>query len=188
MTKLYTLMRVAFCLSLLTLAQLAAAQPSYKLNPGDKLLVDVWNEETLTREVAVLPDGYVSYPLAGNVKFGGRTAAEAADALAEALGKYLKDTPTVTVSILELSGNKIYVLGKVNRPGVFPINRPTDVMQALAMAGGLNTFAGEDDISVLRRVENGEQISIPFEYGEVKEGEDLETNILLRSGDVVVVR
>ena len=84
------------------------------------------------------------------IKVGGVTSVEASTALADALGKYLKDVPTVTISVLQLAGNKIFVLGKVNRPGEFPINRPTDVMQALAMAGGLNTFASENGINILR--------------------------------------
>ena len=188
MRKLTDLSRVFVSLVLIVCGQAAFAQPSYKLNPGDVLHIDVWNEETLTREITVLPDGFISFPLAGTVKLGGLTTVEAGEALADALGKYLKDEPTVTVSVLQLAGNKIYVIGKVNRPGEFPINRPTDVMQALAMAGGLNAFASENSINVLRRKENGDQVAIPFEYGEVKDGDKLKTNILLQSGDVVVVR
>lgn len=179
--------RVAICLLFVCIAQIASAQPSYKLNPGDVLQVDVWNEDSLTREIQVMPDGYISFPLAGNIKVGGHTSEEAAHELAKGLSKYLKDAPTVTISISKLAGNKIYVLGKVNRPGEFPINRPTDIMQALAMAGGLNTFASENNIHVLRRAEDGEQKAISFEYGDVKDGEKLNTNILLQSGDVVVV-
>lgn len=188
MKKLIVFSRLVLGVMLVCAAQIAAAEPSYKLNPGDILQIDVWNEESLTREIVVLPDGYISFPLAGIVKVGGLTSVQAGEALAGALGKYLKDEPTVTVSVLKLAGNKIYVLGKVNRPGEFPINRPTDVMQALAIAGGLNTFASENNISVLRRNETGEQVAMDFEYGEVKEGDDLQTNILLQSGDVVVVR
>ena len=182
------IVRALICTSILILANLAFAEPSYKINPGDILRIDVWNEESLTREVAVPPDGYISFPLAGAVLVGGQTVFAAEAAISEALGKFLKDTPTVTVAVQQLLGNKIYVLGKVNRPGEYPINRPTDVMQALAMGGGLNTFAAENKIVVLRRIKTGEQIAIKFEYGEVKAGEDLHTNIVLQSGDVVVVR
>ena len=159
----------------------------YHVNPGDVLNIYVWNEESLTREMVVLPDGSVSFPLAGKVMVGGKTVDAAEKALAEGLGQYLKDEPTVTISPLQLAGNKIYVLGKVNRPGEYPINRPTDVMQALALAGGLNAFASEGSINVLRRDTGGVQKAIPFHYGDVKDGDELDTNILLKSGDVVVV-
>ncbi|ARN74078.1 polysaccharide biosynthesis/export family protein [Oceanicoccus sagamiensis] len=172
----------------ITLAQAVVAEPSYKINPGDVLRIDVWNEETLVREVTVLPDGYINFPLVGSISVGGLTTFSAGETIAEALGNYLKDSPTVNVAVSQLLGNKIYIIGKVNRPGDYPINRPTDVMQALAMSGGLNTFAAENKIVVLRRIQSGEQISIPFKYGDVKAGEELQTNIVLQSGDVVVVR
>lgn len=159
----------------------------YRVNPGDVLSIYVWNEESLAREIVVLPDGNISFPLAGKIAAGGRTVADVEGLLTEALGKFLKDAPTVTVSPLQLLGNKIYVIGKVNRPGEYPINRPTDVMQALALSGGLNTFASEGNINVLRRDDNGEQRSTAFNYGDVKDGEALQTNILLQAGDIVVV-
>ena len=173
---------------LIVITNNAVAAPSYKINPGDILQVFVWNEESLTREVVVSPDGYISFPLAGAVLVGGETPQAAEIAIADGLGKFLKDAPTVTVSLGQLLGNKIYILGKVNRPGEYPINRPTDVMQALAISGGLNTFASESNIVVLRRISTGEQVSIPFDYGDVKRGEELPTNIVLQSGDVIVVR
>ena len=183
-----TLLRIIACITLLSIMHSASAESSYKINPGDILRIDVWNEEALTREVAVQPDGYISFPLIGEVKVGGDTPTAAQERLGEALGKFLKDSPAVTVMVQQLLGNKIYILGKVNRPGEYPINRPTDVMQSLAMAGGLNTFASENNISILRRIETGEQIAISFEYGDVKKGDELHTNIVLQSGDVVVVR
>lgn len=188
MKSIRLIIKVIMVSCLLALTNSAIAEPSYKINPGDILQVFVWNEESLTRESIVSPDNYISFPLAGAVLVGGKTAQDAETAIAESLSEYLKDTPTVTVSVRQLLGNKIYVIGKVNRPGEYPINRPTDVMQALAISGGLNTFASENNIVVLRRLYSGEQISIPFEYGEVKKGEKLQTNIVLQSGDVVVVR
>jgi polysaccharide export outer membrane protein len=188
MKQIKLLIRAVIGMALLVSSYQLTAESSYKINPGDILRIDVWNEESLAREVVVQPDGYISFPLVGEILVGGDTATNAQNQLAEALGKFLKDTPAVTVMVEQLLGNKIYVLGKVNRPGEFPINRPTDVMQALAMAGGLNTFAAENKINVLRRIQTGEQVAIPFAYSEVKEGEKLQSNILLQSGDVVVVR
>lgn len=173
---------------LFSISMLSRAEASpYRINAGDILIVYVWNEKDLTQEVLVRPDGAVSIPLAGQVQAGGLTVNEVEKNLTAALAKFMKDQPTVTVMIKQTAGNIIYVLGKVNRPGQFPINQPTDVMQALAMAGGLNTFAAESSINVLRRDKDGTQKAIRFRYSDVKSGEQLQTNVVLQSGDVVVV-
>ena len=83
----------------------------------------------------------------------------------------MKDIPQVVVSVQNVAGNKIYVMGKVVRPGEYNITSDTDIIQALALAGGLNTFAAENDILILRREADGTQVSIPFEYATVKNGE-----------------
>lgn len=159
----------------------------YPVNAGDALEVFVWNEPELTREVLVRPDGYISVPLAGHVMARGRQINQIEKDISESLSRYLRDKPVVTVSVLKTSGYKIYVLGKVNRPGEYMINQPIDVMQALALAGGLNSFAAENSINVLHRNTNGSQQSQRFRYGDVKEGEELSSNMLLHSGDIVVV-
>lgn len=159
----------------------------YKVNPGDVLEVFVWNEEAITRQVIVRPDGFLSLPLAGEVKAGGRTVVEVQDGIKAGLAKYLKDEPVVTVSVYQMNGNIVYVLGKVNRPGAFPVAGRVDVTQALAWAGGLNTFADSNDIKVLRRAPDGSQIALDFNYSAVTKGKKLESNVILRAGDVVVV-
>ena len=159
----------------------------YHINPGDILLVYVWNEKDLSQETLVHPDGKISVPLAGQLMAGGLTAEEVQNSLAEALGKFMKDKPSVTISIKQTAGNIIYVLGKVNRPGMYPMVGPTDVMQALAIGGGLTPYAAENGINVLHREKNGSQTAIKFRYSDVKGGDELKTNILLNSGDVVVV-
>ena len=160
---------------------------SYKINPGDVLSLFVWNEDSLNREVLVRPDGYISMPMVGEIQAGGKTVGQIEADIAENLKRFLQDKPVVTVALMQLNGNQIFVLGKVNRPGQFVIASQTDVMQALALAGGLNAFAAEDDIKILRRNGDGVQVAIPFRYSEVKEGDELDTNIILHSGDVVVV-
>ena len=159
----------------------------YKINPGDVLGIFVWNEEELTRQARVRPDGFISFPMIGDVQVGGKTASSVQGEMAERLNKFLQDKPVITVSLLDLAGNQIFVLGKVSRPGVFPVTGPVDVMQALALAGGLTTFAAENSIKVLRRDEQGQQQAIQFKYGTVQGGKKLESNILLQSGDIVVV-
>ena len=98
------------------------------------------------------------------------------------LEKYVPD-PVVTVAVRQSTGYKIYVVGKVNRPGEYPATRTMDVMQALSLAGGPNAFASVNKIKILRR-ENGELKSLPFKYSRVEKGEDLEQNIVLKGGDV----
>jgi polysaccharide export outer membrane protein len=164
-----------------------AEEPAgYALNPGDVLQVSVWKEAELTREVLVRPDGKISFPLVGDIMAAGRTPEDVQQTLVERLEKYVPD-PSVTIALGAANGNKVYVLGKVARPGEYVMPRPLDVMQALAMAGGLNAFASENKVLILRRGPDGAQKAIPFRFGAVQNGEELPSNIMLTSGDVVVV-
>lgn len=162
-----------------------AAEP-YRLNPGDILHIALWKEEGLQREVLVLPDGSITFPLAGHIQAAGRSARELQDVLLTRLKKFFAD-PVITVSVKQVAGNRIYVIGQVKKPGQFQANGPVDVMQALSIAGGLTTFAAAGDIKILRRDDKGRQHAIEFDYAEVSKGNSLKSNIILRSGDVVVV-
>ena len=163
----------------------AAAADRYLIQPGDVLGISVWREDDLTQDVIVRPDGFISFPLIGEIRAAGQSVEETRARLAAGLKKYIPDA-VITVSVRQLSGNRIYVIGKVNRPGEFPINRYVDVMQALSMAGGTSTYAALNKIRILRR-KNGRLEAIPFRYGDVEKGRDLEQNIVLEAGDVVVV-
>lgn len=157
----------------------------YRIQPGDVLRVSVWKEQDLLSEVLVRPDGGMSFPLVGDVRASGRTIDELRTLVDERLSEFIPD-PSVTIAVKQIGGNRIYVLGKVNRPGEFAFSQPIDVMQALSLAGGATSFAALDDIRILRR-ENGKQTARRFRYSEVERGRDLEQNILLKSGDTVVV-
>ena len=98
----------------------------------------------------------------------------------------LEPDAVVTVVVKTASGNRVYVIGKVNRPGEFPLIGPIDVMQALSLAGGATPFADTNGIRILRR-DGKRQSSIAFRYNDVERGRKLEQNILLQSGDTVVV-
>ncbi|MCG8544221.1 MAG: polysaccharide biosynthesis/export family protein [Alphaproteobacteria bacterium] len=162
------------------------AADSYTLNPGDILDIAVWKEEGMERQVVVLPDGQISFPLAGHIQAAGMTPKQLQAVLHKRLKNYFAD-PSITVSVVQVSGNKIFVIGQVNSPGEFLANRPVDVMQALSLAGGLTTFAAQDEIRVLRRGADGKQQALRFNYSDVSKGKDLDTNIILKSGDIVVV-
>lgn len=160
--------------------------PSYRIQPGDLLAISVWKEADLQAEVLVRPDGGLSFPLAGDQVAAGRTVDELRQVLSERLRKFIPD-PVVTVAVRALGGNRIYVVGKVNRPGEFPFSRPLDVMQSLSLAGGGTSFADLNDIRILRRQPDGTQVVLPFRYDEVARGRHLEQNVLLQTGDTVVV-
>jgi polysaccharide export outer membrane protein len=177
------------CTALLMASNTSVAQDfkkGYALNPGDVLQVSVWREPELSREVLVRPDGKINFPLVGDVVAAGRTPEDVQADIVERLDQYVPDA-VATVAVMNTAGNKIYVLGKVLRPGEFTASQALDVMQALAMAGGLNQFAAGNKIKVLRRSVDGRQRSISFRYSDVEEGRNLQTNIILQSGDVVVV-
>lgn len=157
----------------------------YTIEPGDILVVPVWKEPDLQAEVLVRPDGGFSFPLAGHLVAEGKSVAQVEAEVARRIAEYIPD-PAVTVAVQQVQGNKVYVVGKVNRPGEFLMTGEVDVIKALAMAGGTNPFADLNRIIVLRR-ENGSQIALPFHYGEVERGKNLDQNIVLRSGDVVLV-
>jgi len=166
-------------------AENSAPVDYYRIQPGDVLAVSVWKEEDLIQEVIVRPDGQITFPLVGEAKAAGNSIEDLRLLISERLKKYIPD-PVVTVSVRQLAGNTIYVIGKVNRPGVFPIVRNVDVMQALSLAGGTSTYAALNDIKILRR-ENGKLRALSFKYAEVEKGKRLEQNIVLQAGDVVVV-
>lgn len=167
----------------------AAARDSaggdYEIGPEDLLEIAVWREKDLQREVLVRPDGWLTFPLVGNVQAAGKTTAQLQNEITTRLKKYIPD-PVVTVTVKKIQGLKIFVIGKVGKPGEYVVGRYVDVVQALTLAGGLTPFAKEGDIKILRK-QNGTEQVIPFDYGQVKKGRKLEQNIQLRSGDVIMV-
>lgn len=158
---------------------------SYKVLPGDVLQVSVWKEPDLQLELLVRPDGEISYPLAGAISTRDKSVSDLETELTARLARFITD-PIVTVSIKEVLGNKIYVIGQVNNPGVFVVNPQVDVLQALSMAGGATPFADLDNVRILRR-HNSLQSALSFNYKDVIRGRNLEQNVVLKSGDVVVV-
>ena len=158
---------------------------AYAVLPGDLLQVSVWKEPDLQMEVLVRPDSAFSFPLAGDISTKGLSVVSLQAELTKRLSRYIS-SPVVTVSVKAVLGNKVYVIGQVNKPGEFVVNPQVDVIQALSMAGGLSAFADTNDIKILRRT-GTRQTAISFKYNEVLKGRNLEQNIVLQSGDIVVV-
>jgi polysaccharide export outer membrane protein len=176
----------SFCfITTLLISSVIYADDAYTLNAGDQLSISVWNEDALQREVVILPDGSVSFPLAGQLNAQGKSVYDLENELKTKLSEFISD-PVVNVTVNAVSGNTIHILGKVLNPGSFSMSQPLDAMQALSLAGGLNTFAEENNIIILRR--NGEkQQIIPVHYARIKNGQSLETNVMLKSGDVIII-
>ena len=168
-----------------TAAQSSIGDPSYHLGPEDVVMISVWKDENLTREAIVRPDGMVSFPLIGDVPAMGRTVEDVRQDIAKRLARFIPN-PHVSVAITKLQSYKVYVMGRVNKPGEYLVGHYPDVLQALSLAGGLTTFASENDIKIIRR-ENGDQRVFLFRYGDVQKGRELNQNILLERGDVVMV-
>ena len=162
-----------------------AAGEAYEVQAGDLLFISVWKEPELQKEVLVRTDGAISFPLSGEINSRNKTVEELRIELTSRLSKYIPDL-VVTVSVLEINGNKVFVIGQVNKPGEFVVNPRVDVMQALSMAGGTTPFADLKNIRILRRTGAG-QTALEFRYDDVIRGRRLEQNIVLESGDVVVV-
>lgn len=162
-----------------------AADANYKIGPQDVLRIDVWKENEITRSVPVRPDGKISLPLLNDVQAAGLTAMELANNISEGLKKFITN-PQVTVSVTDINSRRVYVTGEVTRPGAYPLLPNMTALQALAGASGFTQFARTKKIYVLRN-EGGKQVKYPFNYNEVVKGKMSEENIMLQSGDTIVV-
>jgi polysaccharide biosynthesis/export protein len=161
------------------------APSGYRLQPGDLLHVVVWKETDLQSDVLIRPDGGISFALAGDLQAAGRTTDEVRADLEARVRRLIPDA-VATVEVKAVNGNRVFVIGKVYRPGDFALSRPIDVMQAISLAGGVTPFASQDRIRVLHR-DGLQQKSLRFRYSDVAKGRHLEQNILLQSGDTVIV-
>ena len=166
-------------------AQLATVLP-YKVNPGDILRANLWDEPQLQGEVVVLPDLTISFPLVGLIDVANKSIAEITQLFTNKLAVFIPQAH-VNIALQQIRGSKFYVIGKVNRPGEFPLEGQLRVLQALSVAGGLSTFADEDGVKVLRAQTDGTQRSISVDYSKILKGKGLDGNILIQSGDVVIV-
>jgi polysaccharide export outer membrane protein len=158
---------------------------AYTIGAGDILSISVWKNADLTRVIQVLPDGMISFPLIGEIKVAGTTVAQLKKNLQDKLTPFVPD-PEISVEVQRVNSMIVYVIGRINRPGHFELVGNMNVLQALAMAGGLTPFAKRDEIKVLRK-EMDKTVEYVFDYDAVTMDENHAQNILLRRGDVVVV-
>lgn len=158
----------------------------YVLHHGDTLLVSVWREEALQKEVRVLPDGSITFPLAGRVEVAGLGSAEVEQRIADKLKAYIPD-PVVSIVVTGIEGSRVYVIGKVQKPGPVVLNAPnTTVLQVISQAGGLDRFADGNAVQVLRATPQGPQL-LSVRFNDLLKGAELSTNVSLQPGDTVLV-
>ncbi|MBZ5630338.1 MAG: polysaccharide export protein [Acidobacteriia bacterium] len=147
--------------------------------------INIWKEPEMSGDVPVRPDGKISLTLLGDVQAAGLTPTQLTTQITDLLKKYLDD-PRVTVTVGAVNSRRVFILGQVGRPGAFPLLPDMTVLQALSTAGGLSLYAAADKIYVLR-IENGNQVKLAFQYKQVIKGNKPEQNIVLKSGDTIVV-
>ena len=160
---------------------LLAETAAYKIHQGDVLDVSVWGDETLAKVIRVLPDGSISFPLAGNLFVAGFSITEVEERITKKLKKYLPD-PEVKLIVQSKDVNKVYILGKVNKTGAITLKGPMTILQALSISGGFNKFADLDEIKILRKNK-----ALQVDYNNLLRGKNLESNYSLQANDTILV-
>lgn len=156
----------------------------YQIGPGDVLDISVWKDEALSRSVVVLPDGSISFPLIGKVEVAGKTVPQVKEKMVKDLSRFVPELE-LSIDVKQSNSMMVYVIGRVNAPGRQLLNSNVTVLQALAMAGGLNPFANRNKIKIFRKEGDAKHV-LNFRYNDVIDG-NLETNVELKRGDVIVV-
>ncbi len=189
--------RVFIVLFALIAASAASAQTDFRIGPGDTVRIEVLEDPSLNREVLVLPDGSVSFPLAGALRAGGQTTTQLEGALASALAPNFATSPTVSVSIAGVAPRatgttrtiNVYIMGQVaSGGGLLEVPRGTTVLQALALSGGFTRFAATKRIQ-LRRTDSqsGQTTVYNIDYNAIEKGASNIGGSVLADGDVIIV-
>ena len=177
-------------IAILLLLAAEAAAPNvnlhtYVIGIDDVLAVHVWREPEVSRRVPVRPDGNISLPLINDIKAAGLTPNQLAQRVSEALRRFLTEAE-VTVMVEQVNSKKFYVMGRVTRPGAYPLLENTSVLQALTAAGGFRDPANPKKIQLFKGAGPYPK-QLWFDYNAVIKGKKLEQNVLLEPGDTIVV-
>jgi polysaccharide export outer membrane protein len=181
-----TFVSVLLTLIILFPFQAKANTDDFVVLAGDILQITVWKEDGMDREVQVLSDGTITFPLIGTVEIQGKTLAEIQLTIKEQLEAAIPSA-SVTVSVNAPLGHKASILGQVQKPGEFVITSSIGVMQLISQAGGLTPYADDNKITIIRRAEDGNKEVIQFPYKKISRGKELDKDIDLKPGDVVFV-
>lgn len=169
---------------------MAVPPTEFLIGPEDVLVVTVWRNQELSKEVTVGPDGKISLPLLGDITAAGLTAQALSKQVSDRLIDFMS-SPTVSVQVKEINSYHVFAVGEVGRPGKIVLKSFTSVLQGISYAGGFTLFASRNNVHILRNVKNGQgetkQVMIPVPYQDIVQGKNLEANIILKAGDVIVV-
>ena len=162
-----------------------AESPSYVVGPSDILNIYVWKEPELTQDVTVMSDGRITFPLIGEIMAQGQSVTALKETITEKLRAYVT-APEVTVILRESHSRRIYTVGKLNRPGAYPLAADMTVLQAISTAGGFAEWAETKNILIIRRTDKRE-MQLRFDYEGFIGGKKVEENIILQPNDTIVV-
>lgn len=157
----------------------------YIIGAEDVLYIHIWKEEALSKTVPVRIDGKISLPLVDEIQAAGLTPLQLRDVLAQRFKEFV-DSPNVSVMVMEANSHKAFITGQIKNPGVYRLRTETSILQIISLAGGFTEWANQNEIIILRK-EKGQEKRIIVHYKKIISGEDLSLNILLKSGDTVII-
>jgi polysaccharide biosynthesis/export protein len=163
----------------------AVHAPDYIIGPFDVLDIVFWRDKDLSGEVIVRPDGKISLPLLNEIEAGGLTPEELRGRILQRARRYVEE-PTATVIVKQINSRRVFIMGEVVKPGIYPLTGPTTLLQLIATAGGMSEFADTENIVVMRTVA-GRSERLRLNYKAILKGKDLAQNVELAAGDTVIV-
>lgn len=167
-------------------AEQSLSDATYRVGPGDVLKINVWKNDQLSQNVSVRPDGAITLPLLGDIEVSGKSLDQVDAAITERGTRFFTEALSVTTQVVEIKSYRIYVFGEVQKPGEYTPATQVTVLQALSLGGGFTRFASADEIIVIRHDDKGAR-RIPFVYNDIVRTGDLAGNLLLQTGDTVIV-
>lgn len=170
-------------------ANQAFTEGDYRIGADDRVQVTVWRNPELSVTAPVRPDGKISVPIIGDVEAGGRTPSEVAESIKKQLSAYIRE-PSVVVILTELRSHefltRVRVTGAVRTPRSMPYRQGMTVLDAVLEAGGVNDFASPNRTKLYRKLKDKTEV-FEIELDDILKKGRLETNLLLRSGDMITV-
>ncbi|MFH1398350.1 MAG: polysaccharide biosynthesis/export family protein [Candidatus Omnitrophota bacterium] len=187
-SKLRTLFYIVVCIFALNSPSYAQQQSGskYILGTGDIIEISVWNHQELKSTLSIRPDGFISYPVAGEIQAAGQTTTALADQIHEKLLVYLKD-PKISVNVIESRSKKVLVLGEVKTPGLYTLENQMTAFESIGLAGGYLKYAELRSILVIRKPYSECPQFILVNLHKALDHANTSENVLLEPKDIIYV-